>query len=137
MYTSHESPFPRRKKDGKLPSLQKTGLSDNAIGATAYFTPFMAIFYLAIRRYNKRPYVRFHAWQSLLFNIFAFALFYLLNFIAPDLSKLLGFRGLLWLFSGLGLIAFLIWLWCVVCALNGRRFKLPLIGEWADEQAYR
>ncbi|MGB0065296.1 MAG: Tic20 family protein [Terracidiphilus sp.] len=123
-----------------MPTPQKSGLSDNAIGATAYFPPFMpfmAIFYLAIRRYNKRPYVRFHAWQSLLFNIFAFALFYLLNFIAPDLSKLLGFRGLLWLFSGLGLIAFLIWLWCVVCALNGRRFKLPLIGEWADEQAYR
>ena len=122
-----------------MPSLQKTGLSDNAIGATAYFPPFMpfmAIFYLAIRRYNKRPYVRFHAWQSLLFNVFSFALFYLLGSVSSYLSKLLGVK-LLWLFSIVGLAAFMIWLWCVICALNGRRFKLPLIGEWADEQAYR
>jgi len=119
-----------------LPSLQKTGLSDNAIGATAYFTPFMAIFYLAIRRYNKRPFVRFHSWQSLLFNVFTIAFFYILNSIAPYL-KFLGLRGLFWLFCVIGLIAFMVWLWCVISALNGKRFKLPLIGDWADEQAYR
>ena len=49
---------------------KKAGLSDNSIGAIAYFTPVLAIFFLAIRRYNKRPYVRFHAWQSLVFNVF-------------------------------------------------------------------
>lgn len=119
-----------------MPPLQKTGLSDNAIGATAYFTPFMAIFYLAIRRYNKRPFVRFHSWQSLLFNVFTIALFYILDSIAPYL-KFLGLRGLFSLFCALGAIAFLIWLWCVISALNGKRFKLPFIGEWADEQAYR
>ena len=121
-------------------SLQKTGLSDNAIGATAYFPPFlpfMAIFYLAIRRYNKRPYVRFHAWQSLLFNIFALALGYILDSITPYLSRFFGLRALIWLFCVPGLIAFMVWLWCVIAALNGKRFKLPLIGEWADEQAYR
>ena len=122
-----------------MPSLQKTGLSDNAIGATAYFPPLMplmAVFYLAIRRYNKRPFVRFHAWQSLLFNVFALALFYLLNSIAPYF-KFLGLRTLFWLFCAGLLIAFTIWLWCVISALNGKRFKLPFIGEWADEQAYR
>ena len=122
-----------------MPSLQKAGLSDNAIGATAYFVPlmpFMAIFYLAIRRYNKRPYVRFHAWQSLLFNVFALALAYILKSIAPYLV-FLGLRGVLWSFCVIGSIAFLIWLWCVISALNGKRFKLPFIGDWADEQAYR
>jgi len=28
-------------------------------------------------------------------------------------------------------------LWCVVGALHGKRCRLPLIGTWADEQAYR
>jgi uncharacterized membrane protein len=119
-----------------MTTAQKTGLSDNAIGATAYFTPFMAIFYLAIRRYNKRPFVRFHAWQSLLFNVFTFVLGYVFFSVAPYLSKFLGLR-VLWLLGAAALIAFMIWLWCVISALNGRRYKLPLIGEWADEQAYR
>ncbi len=48
---------------------KKTGLSDNSIGAIAYFTPILAVFFLAVHRYSKRPYVRFHAWQSLVFNV--------------------------------------------------------------------
>jgi uncharacterized membrane protein len=127
-------------KEEKVPSPQKPGLSDNAIGATAYFPPLMplmAIFYLAIRRYNKRPYVRFHAWQSLLYNVFTLAFFYILDSVAPYLGKLVGLRAMVWLFSVTGSIAFLIWLWCVINALNGKRLMLPLIGAWADEQAYR
>ena len=119
-----------------MPGPKRTGLSDNAIGATAYFTPFMALFYLAIRRYNKRPYVRFHAWQSLLLNVFAIGIGYILYYVLPYLMFLrprivIGAVGLLALF------AFLVWLWCVIAALNGHRYKLPLIGEWSDEQAYR
>jgi uncharacterized membrane protein len=36
----------------------------------------------------------------------------------------------------LGLIVFLVWLWCVIGAWNGKRIKLPLIGDWAEKQAY-
>jgi uncharacterized membrane protein len=60
---------------------KEPGLSDNSIGALAYFTPVPAIFFLAIRRYNKRPYVRFHAWQSLVFSAFVFIFSYILNFV--------------------------------------------------------
>jgi uncharacterized membrane protein len=117
---------------------QKTGLSDNSIGAIAYFTPFMAIFFLAIRRYNKRPYVRFHAWQSLLFNAFALCFLYLLAYILPYL-RFLGPRtwvGLV-ILSSVAVLVACVWLWCIFSALSGKRFKLPLIGNWADEQAYR
>jgi uncharacterized membrane protein len=114
----------------------KTGLSDNAIAAIAYFTPIIPFFFLAVRRYNKRPYVRFHAWQSLLLNIFAItigcALVYILPFIWFFSS-----RTLLGLVIFVEMVAFLLWLWCVVSALKGKRFKLPFIGDWADEQAYR
>jgi uncharacterized membrane protein len=117
----------------------KPGLTDNTIGAVAYFTVVMPIFFLAIRRYNKRPYVRFHAWQSLLFNVFVMFLGYLLSFVLPYAASLgpRVFMGLMCLFCLLGLVVFLLWLWCVVSALNGRRLKLPVIGDWADEQAYR
>ncbi len=114
----------------------KTGLSDNTIAAAAYFTPAMAIFFLAIHRYNKRPYVRFHAWQSLLFNVFVIGIGYILTAVLP-FFRFLG-PGVLMAFMALAILAtFLVWLWCVINAANGRRFKFPIIGDWADQQAYR
>jgi uncharacterized membrane protein len=118
---------------------KESGLSDNSIGALAYFTPVPAIFFLAIRRYNKRPYVRFHAWQSLVFSAYVFIFGCILNFVLPFTAshepRL--FLGLRWLAELIWVAIFLVWVWCVVNALNGRRYRLPVIGNWADEQAYR
>jgi len=118
---------------------KSSGLSDNSIGALTYFTPVPAFFFLAIRRYNKRPYVRFHAWQSLVFSAFVFIFGFILNFVLPFTASLGPhlFLGLRWLVVLIWVAIFLVWLWCVVSALNGRRRKLPIIGAWADEQAYR
>jgi uncharacterized membrane protein len=118
------------------PNPPKTGLSDNAIAALAYFTPVLAVFFLAIRRYNKRPYVRFHAWQSLVFNVYVIFLGYV-GFYALRFIVFLGPRVVVGLTCLVSLLVFLVWLWCVVGAWNGKRIKLPLIGDWADEQAYR
>ena len=118
---------------------KKPGLSDNLIGALAYFTLIPATFFLAIHRYNKRPYVRYHAWQSLVFNAFVILFGYALAFVLP-FARFLGprvFLGLMCLVYLVGLVVFLLWIWCVVSALNGKRCKLPIIGDWADEQAYR
>jgi uncharacterized membrane protein len=122
-----------------MSSPKEHGLSDNSIGALAYFTPIPAIFFLAIRRYNKRPYVRFHSWQSLVFSAFVFIFSYLLNFVAPFTASFGArvFLGFGWVFVLIWIAIFLVWLWCVIGALNGKRCKLPVIGNWADEQAYR
>jgi uncharacterized membrane protein len=119
-----------------MPRPHKSGISDNVIGAIAYFSPIPAFFFLAIRIYNKRPYVRFHAWQSLVFNAFVILFGIAFGFVLPYL-KFLGVRVLVVLFCLVCLAVFLAWMWCVIGALNGRRCKLPLIGDWADEQAYR
>jgi uncharacterized membrane protein len=123
-------------KAGKIADPPKTGLSDSAIAAIAYFTPVLPFFFLAIRRYNKRPFVRFHSWQSLLLNIFAITLGSALDYFLP-FFRFLGLRVLIILVGVAAFAAFLVWLWCVINALNGKRFKLPVIGKWADEQAYR
>ena len=118
---------------------QNPGLSDNSIGALAYFTPIPAIFFLAIRRYNKRPYVRFHSWQSVVFSAFVLLFSYVLNFVLPY-TLTLGPRllfGISWVVVLIWVGILLVWLWCVISALNGKRYKLPIIGAWADEQAYR
>jgi len=113
----------------------QAGLSDNSIGALAYFTPVLAVFFLAIRRYNKRPYVRFHAWQSLVFNVYAIFFGYVLIYLLR-LTTFLGPRVVMGLMCLGALVVFLVWLWCVVGAWNGKRVKLPVIGDWAERQGY-
>jgi len=119
-----------------VPNIKKSGLSDNSIGAAAYLTPITAFFFLAIQRYNKRPYVRFHAWQSIVFSAVVFLFFYALKIVLSFVT-FLGPRILLGLMCIFFVAFFLMWLWCVVGALNGKRCKLPLIGDWSEEQAYR
>jgi uncharacterized membrane protein len=114
----------------------KSGISDNVVAAIAYFSPIPAFFFRAVRFYNKRPYVRFHAWQSLVLNAIVILFGIGLIFVLPYL-KFLGIHVLVVLFCLLCLAVFLVWMWCVMGALNGKRCKLPLIGNWADEQAYR
>jgi uncharacterized membrane protein len=122
-----------------MPNPPKKGLSDNSIGALAYFSPIPAIFFLAVRRYNKRPYVRFHAWQSVIFSAFVTLFGYFLEFTLPFAARAEHhvFVALLWLVSLIWAAICLAWLWCVIGALNGKNCKLPIIGTWVDEQAYR
>jgi uncharacterized membrane protein len=122
-----------------MSNLKGSGLSDNSIAALAYFTPAPAFFFLAIRRYNKRPYVRFHSWQSLVFSAFVFLFAFIMTFVLPYSATFgprvfLGVEGLAALIC---VAIFVAWLWCVLGALNGKRCRLPIIGDWADEQAYR
>ncbi len=52
----------------------QSGLSDNAAGALAYVTVIPAIIFLIVEPYNKNPYIKFHAWQSIFLGIAAFAI---------------------------------------------------------------
>ncbi len=120
-----------------MPEPTQSGLSDNALGAIAYITVVPAIFFLAVEPYNKKPYVRFHAWQSIMLSVVAFILTYALRFFLPFTIPFgfLGFLTLNWVASFVGLAFFLVWIWCVLSALNGKRIMLPIIGAWAEKQA--
>ena len=131
MATIHSDP--EKQKSRRVP---QSRVSQTTQSAPSPISPLPAFFFLTIRRYNKRPYVRFHSWQSLVFSAFVFLFYCVLNLVMP-LARSLGPRVLLGIWGIVSLAVSLIWLWCVVCALNGKRYKLPIIGDWADEQAYR
>ena len=111
----------------------QSGLSDNSLGAIAYITVVPALFFLAIAPYNKKAYVRFHAWQSVILFALVFIVSVALSLI-PIFSLLLGV-----VFGGLCALVWIVWglisLWCAISALNGKRLKLPLIGGWSERQA--
>jgi uncharacterized membrane protein len=103
----------------------QSGLSDNAAGALAYVTIIPAIIFLIVEPYNKNSYVRFHAWQSIFLGIAGFAIG-IINII-PILGQIIFLLGML--------VLFVAWIMAVLKALKGERFKLPLIGKFAEQQA--
>ena len=112
----------------------QSGLSQNTIAAISYITFVPAIIFLILPPYNTSSYVRFHAWQSIFFNIAAFVVslavsvtFGLFVFFAPFAFVVL--NRLIWL------CWVLLWILLVINAVNGRRFKLPLLGTLAAKQA--
>jgi uncharacterized membrane protein len=110
-----------------------SGLSDNAAGAIAYITPLPAIVFLLLEPYNKSSYVRFHSWQSIFFAIAWVVVAFVLTAITAVslfLAPLLGLLSLLVFFAFLG-----VWLACVLQAVNGKRFKLPVLGDLAEKLA--
>ena len=107
------------------PQPAQTGLSDNAAGALAYVTVIPAIIFLVAEPYNKNPYIKFHAWQNIFLCIACFAVG--IVGVIPVLG---------WLIVLVGMPVLLIcWIICIVNAFQGKRFKLPFIGDLAEKQA--
>jgi uncharacterized membrane protein len=108
------------------------GLADNMAGMLAYITIFPAIIFLVLEPYNKIRFVRFHAWQSIFFNIAWWILWIGLRIVVH--IPLLGFLTLLiWPLVGLG--GFIVWIILLMKANQGQMFKLPVIGDLAQQQA--
>jgi uncharacterized membrane protein len=101
------------------------GLSDNAAGALAYVTFIPAVIFLVVAPYNQKPFVKFHAFQSLGLAVTGFVLGFI-NII-PILGQIIFLIGLLALF--------VLWVLCVLKASQGNAFKLPVIGNFASEQS--
>jgi len=114
------------------PSVSGSGLADNVAGMLAYFTIVPAIIFLVLEPYNKSRFVRFHAWQSIFFNLAWWVVWIGLRIIVH--IPLMGFLTLLvWPLVMLG--GFIVWIILVIKANQGQMFRLPVIGDLAEKQA--
>jgi uncharacterized membrane protein len=108
------------------------GMTDNVAGMLAYVTIIPAIIFLVMEPYNKKRFVRFHAFQSIFFAIAWTVLWIALSFIG--VIPVLGWATLLiWPLLGLG--GLVIWIILLMKANQGQMFKLPVIGDMAEKQA--
>lgn len=110
----------------------QSGLSEAAASGLAYLTFIPAIFFLVATPYNQNSNVRFHAWQSIFFSI-VWAIVWIVLMVL-GVIPVLDFT--LEVFTPIAVIAFFI-LWVVVLfqAFQGKRFKIPLVGDFALKQA--
>jgi uncharacterized membrane protein len=109
-----------------------TGLTDNVAGALAYVTIIPAIVFLVLEPFNKKRFVRFHSFQCLFFAAAWIVLEIALAFFGH--IPFLGWATVL-LWPLIGLAGFVIWLILVLKAYQGKMFKLPVIGDMAEQQA--
>lgn len=104
---------------------QSGGLDSNIAGALAYLW-LVAILWLVLEPYNKDRFIRFHAFQALAFGVGWMI-------ISTVLSFILIIGWILLPFASLGIL--IVWLICIFKAFNKQMFKLPVIGDWAEQQA--
>jgi uncharacterized membrane protein len=111
-------------------------LPENLVAALAYVTFIPAVVFLLLDPYRKNRLVRFHSIQCLLLWAVMLAIFALLRlaglavFLIPVAGPLL--VTLIFVIAGLG--AFLLWMVLIVKALRREMFKLPMLGEWAEQR---
>ena len=102
-----------------------TGLEPNLAAALAYLAGFITGIVLLVVE-KKNGYVRFHAMQSTVLFIVVLGLS-----IAVSAFPLVG--PLLYAFILFPAVVIL-WLVMMFKAYNGERFKLPVIGDFAEKQ---
>jgi uncharacterized membrane protein len=116
----------------------QSGLNDNTAGALAYVTFIPAIIFLLMAPYNTNSYIRFHSFQSILLNIAAFVIGIAIAIFTGIVYAFLPW-GLYGLVHGASLLIdllwFILWLVCVMKALNGVKFKIPVLGSFAEQMA--
>jgi uncharacterized membrane protein len=122
-----------------IASAASTGLQPNIAGALAYLAGIVTgILFLVIDPYKSDSFVRFHAFQSIFFNVAWIALWMawmVLGLVLGAVTKGLFFLlqvpiDLLLMIGGFALWAFLMY-----SAYQGKQTKLPVIGALAAKQA--
>ena len=109
-------------------------IPENIAAVVSYITPIPAVLLLYLKPFRDSLFLRFHAFQHILlflaaiaFLIFAAILGWVIQFI-PTM------RVLVFPFMGLAALAwFFVWLLLVIKAYYHEAFKLPILGDLADE----
>ncbi|MBW7475647.1 hypothetical protein K0T92_12915 [Paenibacillus oenotherae] len=109
------------------PDPSSTGMDPKIVGLLCYLGAFITgIIFLVVEK-NSR-FVKFHAMQSIIVFGALFVFSIVINII-PIIGTLIGL-----LITPIG---FVLWIVLMLLAYQGRWFKLPVIGDIAEQQANR
>lgn len=101
-----------------------SGLEQHIAGLLCYLFWFVTgTIFLLIEKENH--FVRFHAMQSIIISIAIFVVSLVLTFI-PFINLIIGLL--------LAPVTFILWIVMMYKAYSGERFKLPIVGDFAEQQ---
>jgi uncharacterized membrane protein len=108
----------------------QSGLSENVAGLLCYLLGWITglIFFLT----DKRPFVRFHAAQSIVVfgGLMIIRIVLSVLFISGGMAGFSAGFGILWLVS---IVGFVLWILLMVKAYQGEKFRIPLAADLADQ----
>jgi uncharacterized membrane protein len=113
-------------------------MADNVASALCYVLWFITgIIFLVIAPYNQNKTVRFHAFQSIFVSVALFAIEVALSIVFSIMFRVVPFLGLIGVivYPVLWLGIFLLWLYMMFSAYQGKMVVLPIIGPFAQQQA--
>lgn len=109
-----------------------TGMAENVACALCYVLGLVTgILFLVLAPYNQNKTIRFHAFQSIFMHVSLIGIYIVLGFLV---RMMLGFLGVM-IFPLIGLGAFVLWVYLILSAYQGKTVVLPVIGEFAKQQA--
>ena len=118
---------------GAVVASPTAGLDENVAGLLCYVLGWITglIFFLI----DKRPFVRFHAIQSIGMSIALFAVYLVIGVLFTMLHFMsMGFLALA-IYPLLGLLVFVLWIFMMYKAYQHEKFMLPIIGPIAANMA--
>jgi uncharacterized membrane protein len=118
---------------GAVAASPTEGLEENVAGLLCYVLGWVTglIFFLI----DKRPFVRFHAIQSIGMSIALFAVYLVIGVLFTMLHFMsMGFLALA-IYPLLGLLVFALWIFMMYKAYQHEKFMLPIIGPIAANMA--
>ena len=108
----------------------QSGLSENVAGLLCYLLGWVTglIFYFI----DKRPFVRFHAAQSIVVfgGLTVIRIVLAMLFVSGGLAGFSMGMGLLWIVSLIGLV---LWILLMIKAYQGEKYRVPLAADLADQ----
>ena len=121
------------------PSAAPGAMTSNVAGLLTYVLGFVTgIIFLILEPYNKDKFVRFHAFQSIFFNV-AMIVFWIAYTIVSTVLGIVSFGILGIVMAILGLLVFLgilvYWIFLMYKAYNNEKYMIPYIGKLAAQQA--
>ncbi len=115
-----------------------SGLDANLAAALSYFLGIITgIIFFAIEKESR--FVKFHAMQSILASLVVIAAWIVYGILVNILVwiPVLGWLVLVILWLAVALGALVLWLLLMIKAFQGERYKLPWLGDIAEQQAGR
>lgn len=100
------------------------GLEPNVAGVLCYLVGFISgIIIFLIEKENR--FVRFHAMQSIILNVVIFIAVFVLTMI-PFIGWIISFI--------IAPVSLILWLFMMYKAYQGEMYKLPIIGDFSEQQ---
>jgi len=106
----------------------KTVSSDsnsNLMAALAWlFAPISSLVFILVDTYKKDKFIQFWAWESLAYSVAFFVISMVLTTVTLGLASCL-----------VTPVYLVLWVLGAYKAFQGEKWKLPYVGDWAEQQA--